>query len=78
MHDFFNAVVIIAIIVGIVYLRSMKHRAASGERLPGSPRERELEVEVAELRRRITVLERIATDDRHGRDIAAKIDALRD
>ena len=86
MHDFFNAIIVIAIIVAVVYLRSLKHRnasherlsGASRERLPQSSRERELEEEVAELRRRIAVLERIATDDRHGRNIAAEIDALRD
>jgi hypothetical protein len=86
MHDFFNAIIVIAIIAGIVYLRSLKHHAGAGERLSGSSRERlpqssrerELEDEVAELRRRIAVLERIATDERHGRNIAAEIDALRD
>ena len=31
-----------------------------------------------ELRKRIAVLERIATDDRHGRKIAEEIEALRD
>ena len=46
------------------------------DRLDG--REHELEDEIAELQRRIAVLERIATDERKSRDIAAEIEALRD
>ena len=44
---------------------------------PG-PRELELQREVEALRERIHVLERIATDERHSRSIAAEIESLRD
>ena len=43
-----------------------------------SPREIELQREVEDLRERIHVLERIATDGRQARDIAAQIESLRD
>ncbi len=42
-----------------------------------SPREVELQHEVEELRERIHVLERIATEDRTSRDLAAEIESLR-
>lgn len=44
----------------------------------GSARETALQHEVEELRERIKVLERIATDDRGAGRLAAEIDALRD
>lgn len=43
-----------------------------------SPRESELEREVEQLRERIHVLERIATDGRHSRGLAEEIESLRD
>jgi hypothetical protein len=43
-----------------------------------SPRELELQREVEDLRERIHVLERIATDERRPRQLAAEIDSLRD
>ncbi|MBS0254827.1 MAG: hypothetical protein JSS36_06355 [Proteobacteria bacterium] len=49
-----------------------------GGELPHSPREQELEHEVARLTERIQVLERIATDGRRERDLAAEIESLRD
>ena len=42
-----------------------------------SAREAELENEVAQLRDRIAVLERIATDERGAKRLSAEIDALR-
>ena len=42
-----------------------------------SPRELELEKEVDDLRQRIAVLERIATEDRHSKAIAQEIESLR-
>jgi hypothetical protein len=42
------------------------------------PREAELEREVADLKKRLAVLERIATDDRQSKAIAHEIEALRD
>lgn len=45
---------------------------------PGpSPRELELEKEVDDLRQRMAVLERIATEDRHSKAIAQEIESLR-
>jgi hypothetical protein len=43
-----------------------------------SPREGELQREIEALRERIKVLERIATDERQSRSIAAEIESLRD
>lgn len=43
-----------------------------------SPRELELQREVEDLRERIHVLERIATDGRQTRQLAAEIESLRD
>ena len=43
-----------------------------------SPREVELQKEVEDLRERIHVLERIATDGRHSNNLAAEIESLRD
>jgi hypothetical protein len=45
----------------------------------GSPaRERELQAEIEQLRERLEVLERIATDDRETRRLAAEIETLRE
>ncbi|MFM5895693.1 MAG: hypothetical protein ACKOQM_14855 [Novosphingobium sp.] len=41
-------------------------------------REKELQKEVEDLRERIHVLERIATDGRHTNNLAAEIESLRD
>ena len=43
-----------------------------------SPREAELEREVEELRERVKVLERIATEDRETKLLSAEIEKLRD
>jgi hypothetical protein len=43
-----------------------------------SQREGELKREIEDLRERIAVLERIATEDRHGKAIAAEIESLRE
>jgi hypothetical protein len=43
-----------------------------------SPRELELQREVEDLRERIHVLERIATDGRQTRELAAEIESLRE
>lgn len=46
--------------------------------MPGSAREGELQREVEQLRERIHVLERIATDGRKPHALAAEIESLRD
>ena len=43
-----------------------------------APREAELEREVIDLKKRLAVLERIATDDRQSNAIAKEIESLRD
>jgi C4-dicarboxylate-specific signal transduction histidine kinase len=43
-----------------------------------SPREQELEEEVTDLRERIKVLERIATEDRAAKRLSSEIEQLRD
>ena len=62
--------------------RRTSHRddsAGPGNPLAGSTaREAELEGEVEQLRSRIQVLERIATDGRHSRELADEIESLRE
>jgi hypothetical protein len=83
---FWDAVVLMFLIGAVVWLRANRHGADIAGRfdrrgrraaLPDS-RESELEAEIAELHKRIAVLERIATEERKTRDIAAEIEALRD
>lgn len=84
--SFWSAIVIIVAIVAFVNLRMARYRAyGSRHAQPGlidvtqpSLRESELQREVEDLRERVKVLERIATDDRHSRTIAAEIENLRD
>jgi hypothetical protein len=86
MH-FWDAVVLIFLISAVAWLRSNRSNRSGlpdriGRRrdrraLPDK-RESELEAEITELHQRIAVLERIATDERKSRDIAAEIEALRD
>ncbi|WP_157812615.1 hypothetical protein [Novosphingobium kunmingense] len=53
-------------------------RAQAGQPALPSPREQELQREVEDLRERIHVLERIATDGRRPQALAEEIDRLRD
>lgn len=79
--DFWTAVVIIVAIGCFTGLRLHKHNAgisrasAKGDK---SEYELELEQQVEKLRQRIAVLERIATDEQRGRDLAHEIESLRD
>jgi hypothetical protein len=85
-----TAIVIVAIVVsGVVRLARIKHgtdyrsyRRGRGQPLldpaQPSPRELELQKEVEDLRERIHVLERIATDGRSTKALAAEIESLRD
>ena len=81
--NFWTALVIIVAIAAVVAMRVARYRAL-GDRLSGRhgtpPDESRaaLEREVAELKQRLAVLERIATDDRHSRAIAHEIEQLRD
>lgn len=80
--SFWTAVVVIVAIVSFAQLRTAKYRALGRERGTGShlpaPREAELEREVLDLKKRLAVLERIATDDRQSKAIAHEIEQLRD
>lgn len=79
------AIVLIALImVGGAVLRA-RYNAMNGYGTDdqgnpiGSPRrERELEEEIEQLRERLAVLERIATDDRESKQLAQEIERLRD
>lgn len=75
--SFWTAFVVIFAIACVTLLRVQKYRALGHDR-PGAPgREEELEREVEALRKRISVLERIATDERRGDDLAREIESLR-
>ena len=74
---FFDTIIIFGVIGAIVWLRMHKHRAAGTDSASGAVN-RELEREVARLRERITVLERIATDERDERSLAREIERLRE
>lgn len=88
--SFWTAVVVLTAIGCVTWLRAQKYRAlGDNPDLPGqrrlrgnanlhSAREQELEQEVRKLQDRIAVLERIATDDRRGKDLANQIESLRD
>lgn len=78
----------VVVIVGIMVLGAVirsRHNASNGyatdqhgNPVGPSPREKELEAELEELRERLKVLERIATDDREAKRLASEIDQLRD
>lgn len=87
--SFWTAMVAIVAILAFTSARIARYRAGLGDpvrhrhALRGmapqvqSSRERELEKEVDDLRQRIAVLERIATEDRHSKAIAQEIEGLR-
>ena len=76
--SFWTAIVLIVLIGSIV--KYMQSRSSGGEltqhRDDTSPREEELQSEVEQLRERVKVLERIATDP--ARRTAEEIEKLRD
>lgn len=76
--SFWTAVVVVFAIASITWLRVQKYRALGHDRTGASGREEELEREVEALRKRISVLERIATDQRRGDELAREIESLRD
>ncbi|KQM22249.1 hypothetical protein [Novosphingobium sp. Leaf2] len=87
--SFWTAVVVLAGIGCITWLKAQRYRAlgdaASADRIgrrgpayDHSARERELERQVEEMRKRIIVLERIATDEKRGNDLAREIESLRE
>jgi hypothetical protein len=84
--NFWTAVVIIVAIAAFANIRMAKHRyeAQGRQQQPNgtsnlpAPREAELLREVEDLRERIKVLERIATDGRGTRALSDEIESLRD
>lgn len=87
--SFWSAVVTIVAILAFTAARIARYRAGFGDRrdfrmqqghgqnLP-SPREEQLTREIEDLRDRLAVLERIATEDRHSKAVAAEIESLRE
>jgi hypothetical protein len=78
-------IVLIVLIVSIAQVIKAKHNAQAGfatdddgNPVGPSPREKELHREVEQLRERVKVLERIATEGRETRLLADEIDKLRD
>ncbi len=79
-------VLIVMLVIGGGVLRS-RYNAMSGHATDAdgnpvgpagpSPREAELENEVEQMRERIAVLEKIATEDREAKRISREIDELR-
>jgi hypothetical protein len=78
--SFWTAVVVIVAIAAFAAIRIERIRAR--DRRPGGDsrpaREEELQREIVDLKKRLAVLERIATDDRQSKAIAHEIEALRD
>ena len=83
--SFWTAIVVVVAIWGLVSVMRSRHNSQLGYASDedgnpiGNPRrEEELRREVEELRERVKVLERIATDDREAKRLSAEIDQLRD
>lgn len=82
---FWTAIVVIVAIVVLSQVIRSRHNARLGYATDedgkpvGDPqREAELRREIEELRERVQVLERIATEDADGKRLSAEIDRLRD
>ena len=77
-----GAIVAIVAIIAFAALQIAKYWALGRNTPPpqpfAGPQREELEREVADLKKRLAVLERIATDDRQSKAIAHEIEALRD
>ena len=85
MSSWALAVVLIVAIVSIAQVLQAKHRARHGITTDYMGNEKvierensELKREVEELRERIKVLERIATEDRETKLLSAEIESLRE
>lgn len=89
--SFWSAMVAIVAILAFTAARVARYRAGLGDprdhrrqqrfgqnpNLP-SPREEQLTRDIEDLRDRLAVLERIATEDRHSKAVAAEIESLRE
>ncbi|MBH0111965.1 hypothetical protein I5E68_03230 [Novosphingobium sp. YJ-S2-02] len=83
--NFWTAVVIIFVIGCVTWLKAQKQRGDGIEHRSGRgragrllDRDDDVDHEIEQLRERIAVLERIATDDRQSKDLAREIEKLRD
>lgn len=84
--NLWTAIVVIVAIIAVAEVLKAKHRARHGittdvmgnENPIAPPSNPALEREVEELRERVKVLERIATEDRETKRLSAEIESLRD
>lgn len=88
--SFWTAVVVIVAIVAVAEVMKARHRASNGitkdwlgneaptDRPTLPARDEELQKEVEQLRERIKVLERIATEDRETKRLSEEIENLRE
>ena len=83
--SFWTAIVIIVALGVFADILKTRHRAQAGitrdwkgGEVVAAGNDRALEREVAELRERVKVLERIATEDRDTKLLSAEIERLRD
>ncbi len=84
--NLWTAIVVIVAIIAVAEVLKAKHRARHGittdvmgnEKPIAPPTNPALEREVEELRERVKVLERIATEDRETKRLSAEIESLRE
>ena len=83
--SFWTAIVVIVAIIAVAEVLKAKHRArhgittdATGNEKPLARENVELKREVEDLRERIKVLERIATEDQETKRLSSEIESLRD
>ncbi len=83
--SFWTAIVVIVAIIGLTEVLKAKHRARHGittdnmgNETPLPREDAALKREVEELRERVKVLERIATEDRDTKQLSAEIERLRE
>lgn len=74
----FEMVAVIVIVVMIARVMRDRYRAQAMTQPPISDDMRMMADELARLRERVQVLERVITDDHSGHDLASRIDRLRD
>ncbi|KRA84143.1 hypothetical protein [Altererythrobacter sp. Root672] len=83
--NMWTAIIVIVAILAFAEVIKTRHRArhgittdAMGNEKPVLREDAELKREVLELRERVKVLERIATEDRETKRLSAEIDSLRE
>lgn len=83
--NLWTAIVVIVAILAVAEVMKAKHRARHGVTIdhlgserPTERENKELEREVEDLRERVKVLERIATEERETKLLSAEIESLRE